>query len=381
VFLSDFYGVEKVPLEEYGERVEPFDPRNDGYAEKLRAFFVRGGRRFAFFPMKSGSPQARARLRKAAAAALEERGSAGGELRFLFPGSGGGGVFPGLVFLAAFCVFVYLTPGRGEKAAALARFPVLAALGKSGFAGFGLAALLAIFGLLVREPLKEAFASGRFRPGWGDLRETLRLFRRQCAAAGILAAFMPVIALAGGLTSLAALAGVAGFVLSLLPLAGGDFLRGRAAKVRPRFVPLLILPPKRFDFLILKPALPLAAGALAVFLFTRVLGLFSVPPPETDSLPVFDKDFLVTAADFEAHAAYQAAFAFTPLWARDEGASPSGGRESAVLPQDYLSYTLGEDGLISGAVPAAKPESEAGVFPLERLMAFLLTYSGRVAGE
>jgi len=96
---------------------------------------------------------------------------------------------------------------------------------------------------------------------------------------------------------------------------------------------------------------------------------------------VFDKDFLVTAADFEAHAAYQAAFAFTPLWARDEGASNPGGRGSAVPPYDYLSYTLGEDGLISGVAPAAKPESEAGVFPLERLMVFLLPYSGGAAGE
>jgi hypothetical protein len=55
VFLEDFGGLEQVPLDRYWERVEPFDPRNDGYAERLQSFFVFNGERRIFIGLK-GAP-------------------------------------------------------------------------------------------------------------------------------------------------------------------------------------------------------------------------------------------------------------------------------------------------------------------------------------
>jgi hypothetical protein len=53
-YLDDFGELVKVPLDEYPERLEPFDPRNDGYAERLRSFFVRDGMRRFFIPFSPG---------------------------------------------------------------------------------------------------------------------------------------------------------------------------------------------------------------------------------------------------------------------------------------------------------------------------------------
>jgi hypothetical protein len=51
VFLNSFEGMEQVPLEDYQGRLEAFDPRRDGYAEKLQRFFVRNGKRWFFIPL------------------------------------------------------------------------------------------------------------------------------------------------------------------------------------------------------------------------------------------------------------------------------------------------------------------------------------------
>jgi hypothetical protein len=51
VFLFFFGSIEQIPLDEYDKRVFPFDPRNDGYAEKLRSLFVHDGQRFVYLPL------------------------------------------------------------------------------------------------------------------------------------------------------------------------------------------------------------------------------------------------------------------------------------------------------------------------------------------
>lgn len=76
VFLNSFEDLERVPLEEYEGRLESFDPRRDGYAEKLMNFFVRHGKRWFFIPLDSGFfgplsfPDPGARLKKRVDAAL-----------------------------------------------------------------------------------------------------------------------------------------------------------------------------------------------------------------------------------------------------------------------------------------------------------------------
>ena len=53
VFLDRFGGIEQIPLDEFSMRLLPIDPRNDGYAEKLRSLFVHDGKRFIFIPVGS----------------------------------------------------------------------------------------------------------------------------------------------------------------------------------------------------------------------------------------------------------------------------------------------------------------------------------------
>lgn len=48
ILLDNFGEAERVPLDAYRSRVEPFDPRDNGYADRLRAFFVNNGSRYLF---------------------------------------------------------------------------------------------------------------------------------------------------------------------------------------------------------------------------------------------------------------------------------------------------------------------------------------------
>ena len=65
VLIDRFGSVERVPLDEYPARIMPFDPRNDGYAQKLRSLFVRDEQRFIYIPRTVG-------IESRLAAALED---------------------------------------------------------------------------------------------------------------------------------------------------------------------------------------------------------------------------------------------------------------------------------------------------------------------
>ncbi|MDR1024889.1 MAG: hypothetical protein LBL56_04120 [Treponema sp.] len=54
VLLNSFGSLERIPLDEYDERLESFDPRRDPYAAMLRNFFVRDGKRWFFIPLDRG---------------------------------------------------------------------------------------------------------------------------------------------------------------------------------------------------------------------------------------------------------------------------------------------------------------------------------------
>jgi hypothetical protein len=44
VLLNDFDRIREIPLDRYDDYVEVFDPRNDGYAARLRSFFIAEGK-------------------------------------------------------------------------------------------------------------------------------------------------------------------------------------------------------------------------------------------------------------------------------------------------------------------------------------------------
>ncbi|MCL1836463.1 MAG: hypothetical protein FWG46_02820 [Treponema sp.] len=138
-FLLDcFGGIEQIPLDEFGVRLLPFDPRNDGYAEKLRSLFIQDGRRMVYVPAGLTSP---ANTKKIAAALDGIPHTVEYETRrrpLLLP------LLLFCVFSAAFFLFRPLRSALKPNAAALLPcLPVLAPLTWWGAAGFALAALLA----------------------------------------------------------------------------------------------------------------------------------------------------------------------------------------------------------------------------------------------
>jgi len=55
VLLDEFDSIKKIPLDQYYDRVFHFDPRNDGYADKLKEIFIKDDKRFFYIPLQAGS--------------------------------------------------------------------------------------------------------------------------------------------------------------------------------------------------------------------------------------------------------------------------------------------------------------------------------------
>jgi hypothetical protein len=352
VWLDVFGSLEQVPLDGYSRRVHSFDPRNDGYAEKLRSFFVRDGKRYVFIPLERGFSSTGA-LEKRFAAAL---GDISFSLEYL-------GFAPPLrVFFALFAaaslgalVFCYAKEKRpGALAVFASGLPLLASLAFFGSPGFALAALALGFPSLLREPLGEFFRLCRL-PGIGSRERRLRFFRDVLEvhkARFFLAPLFPsaaaVLVVCTGLSPWFA---VPVCILYSAPLVCSLWIFPR------RFSPLPILIRPLPDFSFLTPALPFALAALLLVLFSP----FLPGTPAGGSAPY--RDGIITEEEYRQHLAFQSAFSRRPL-----GRSVSG----SGVP--YPAYTRGEDGLVMPAgSPAAPPSVPAGAaeFPLKGLMDFL----------
>ncbi len=59
VYIDDFEKPRSIPLKEFDKYIEPLDPRNDGYVDKLKNVFVSGGQRRFFIPLSFYSPWTR----------------------------------------------------------------------------------------------------------------------------------------------------------------------------------------------------------------------------------------------------------------------------------------------------------------------------------
>jgi hypothetical protein len=370
VYLDDFDSLRPVPLDEYRDRVEAFDPRNDGYAEKLRSFFVRGGKRYMYIPL-SGSLNSRNLAGKLAPAmgdlpgySLEILGSP----RPLFP--------QGFLFIpAAAGLLLLLRPSLP----ALSLLPLLGAAVFLGPPGFALGGVLsALFSLLV-DPLRGWFAARRYAPYGGgrdfsgrDRKPFWRRallgggnFRFRLLAGGILPAAYGLICFSGPVPPVPALVLPAAFGIVLGFSVWAESRRG-LEQGHIRFFPVLIAGSVRGP-LFPAPVLPFALGAvLSLFLSALPFGVSGVPVssgggPLQGPPPVREEDYL-------NHVAFQSSFSVTPL----------GGRAGFA----YESYYLGEDGLIAGVLedsgggPFPGPGSslrdrDVPPFPLAELTAFL----------
>jgi hypothetical protein len=370
VEIDDFGTLRKIPLDTYREEIESFDPRDDGFAGRLKAFFVRDGKRFFFIPL-AGSAAGGKKLKKSVSLAL-------GEIPFDFEILG---------YYRPFLLYLVLLVLSALAAVFFSGFPsgfvfqVFPLLGfvRGGPPALVLAALLAAFWALFRDPLNELFAASRYSrgfyaaPGVRGLGEKLKPYRLNLVLILIFLLLFGFVSVAGGLPPLPVWTGlVSSWVLSLLARAAETERQKQAVHIR--FNPVIMLPGRVKAV----PLFPLAAvfgpAVLLSLLAPRFFPSLSYPK---EAPAVSDPRFLVSPADYEDHIAFERAFSRMPLGSDSRDSRDSGN----PLEEGYFHYYLGEDGLIAGTEDERHEEGEdPPSFPLENLMEFLLQYNNS-AGE
>ncbi|MDR0374925.1 MAG: hypothetical protein LBH85_04300 [Treponema sp.] len=406
VFLDNFGEVEAIPLDAWEGRVEDFDPRRDGYAEKLKAFFVRGDKRLFFVPLSAEANKLGAR--NIQAAFVEALGDIPFSVEFL------GYDRPIAFYFALFAAASFLaTLASGLPVMTIALAPLLAGFAFIGSPGLALSAIVFIMASVITNPLRALFVARRY----GDAKETIwarltyffhpvksitlniKPMADGSARSRRLQGIKPVgIALPALL--LFSLTGMYVYIgaLNNVPLGFGGAVIGCSCIVLTlvvwaesnrggsqnhiRFTPVPIIGSIAKAPLFTRAAVPFTLAAFLALALPDTLGLASYREP-SDYL----KDQLIQASDYEAHLAFQTSFSFTPL----------GEERKAEVDNGYLQYQLGDDGLIAGAnyagyltgtpgLPKARNDSGgAGViqekndgdferfpqFPLENLVDFL----------
>jgi hypothetical protein len=341
VFLDDFEGLEMVALDDYAVRLEPYDPRDDGYAAKLRSFFAAGGKRRLFIPLADSR-----RFRSRLAAAL-------GDIPFsAFILKSPQSPLPlALLFAIAATLTLILAGGAPGS---LFLLPLWILLCREGSTGFALSAVLALLAGTLRDPALELFVSRHYT--------TSRALLKDFAVSWVLALFFIVfyilIGIFGALSPLVLCLSLAAFaVLGALTLRIELALGLKRGHVR--FVPIRISGHSRHSTPLPWLVLPFALASLGFLFLSDALN------PGTDNIQAELADWegvpLISPADYEDHIQFQRSFSYLPL---------ADGEEAG---RSYLSYELDGAGLIAGALDTAAegPVDILPPFPLTELTAFL----------
>jgi hypothetical protein len=361
--IDDFGALRKIPLDTYREEIEPFDPRDDGFAGKLRAFFVREGKRFFFIPLAEGGG-GRKKLEKILFRALEDIPfdvEFLGEYRSFLP----------YLFLQAPCALAAIFLSGFPPGFVFQLFPLLGFV-RGGPPALVLAALLACFWALFRDPLDELFAAPHRQdfyagPGLRRFGEKLYPYRLNMMLAVVFLLLFGFVGVISGLPLLPVWTGLAAsWGLCFLARAAEAERQKRAAHFR--FKPVIMLPGR----VKVAPLFPVAAVFGPAVFLSLLAPLFfpSLTSSPKEVQAVSDPRFLVSQADYEAHIAFERAFSRMPLGSNSPG-------------EGYFRYYLGDDGLIAGSEDEGYDggrEEEIPSFPLENLMEFLLQYKNS-AGE
>jgi len=378
-FLLDcFGGIEKIPLVEYPQRLFPFDPRNDGYAEKLRSLFVRDGERFVYIPLGLNNPEnLEAEIAQALAGipySLEYTQSPPPPGRDIF--------LPLIAFCLTACAFLVIPALRRRLNAGL--LPCLIALSPLAFGlapGFALVSLLAGFAALFSEPGQKGPFSQE-RQSAPLMRDLPRPFTAKWFLAVALIACYGFFSFFSGLPALYVLFVLAAFccVLAVSIRFGGGAINGGKISMtfnvnkwyprRRRFNPVDIISRKTVSYGFFPVMLPFAAMALVL----AVVGLarpqppsspvVNVSPPPAAQLPAG----MITEADFQEHYLFQSSFSLRALGKNDEDAG------KPVI----ASYELSSNGLLAPGASAVDEELQIPDFPLGDLLHGLSSAPPRV---
>ncbi|MDR0323925.1 MAG: hypothetical protein LBI12_05730 [Treponema sp.] len=342
VTFDNFGSVETIPLDEYSARIFSFDPRNDGYAEKLRNVFIQGDKRFFYIPLGAGNwntdvlDKQFKNLLGDISFSAEYYGV--GKPVFLF--------FTVYAFASfVFLFFCYLKRKTFRGTAILfSLLPVFSSLAFFAAGGIASAALLVGFFFLIREPFYELVITDSFFSK-GNAKNILYL--------PLLIAFTAALGIIVVLFKINILFILAVFVSAFFVLYFSSKIISNIHRRHKRFNPVSIIKKYKPEFAFSVFMLPFAAAAVFTVFFSplRQASFFS------------EKKFnaIINEQEYYAHLINQITFST---------------RQLGTSLNDFPEYIYDKDGL-----PVPNPDknqandsivmlSEFPSFPLKKMMDF-----------
>jgi hypothetical protein len=347
VLLDEFNAVSVIPLNEYHRRILPFDPRNDGYADKLSSFFIHDDIRRFFIPLKNTNLVT---LEKQLKNLL-------GDIPFSVSYYGIGKPYH-LYFIlfaaASACVFViFLIKKQRGQFFVLLLLPVLFSLSFFGAWGIALSTLIFGFFIFMREPLNEFFYFAGLPSG---NKKRLALFSGYVFEP--YKSYLPVI-----IIFILSFCGII-FILNMRTLFLILIITISSALYffflctiswynsnHRRFRPLHILKRKSIENEFSLYMLPfIIASIISIFLTPNIPG----NPMINDEIP-----YQIDINDYYNHLDYQMSFSV---------------RQLGSLNGSYPDFSLDNEGLPDNASPNTDEYTDASLyppFPLENLLSFI----------
>jgi hypothetical protein len=367
-FINDFSGLKRVPLDQFSDFLIETDPRNDGYAQKLRMVFVRDGRRYFYIPRRAFLSSDPSVIAQRVSYALGDTPHE--NVVFNTRPASNGLIFAAAsLFSLAFAFYVSRPFSFRRRPPALplliaALLPASALFAGLGPAGLALAAIMLAFFLTLRPPLKSFFTRPRPKRGGDFSASTLTYIKRLLSGEkkklAALFVLFAAVCITGGLDALYVLRAVLFFCLS----AAVSVRRETASRAGPghiRFFPVDIKQGANINRRLMLTALPFtlaSAAALAITLAAR--------PATAPDMSVKYGVPVISASDYEAHINFQKTFALRKL--------PRAGMEDGP----YIRFEATPGGLLApitggGPTEAMEGAGTTGIppFPLEKLVTFL----------
>ena len=370
--LDDFGSLRMVQLDTFHTEIKDIDPRDTGYAARLKDFFVHDGQRFFFIPLEAIGGNRTGNIKSKLDSVLYgipfSLAFWGHEPPFLLY----------FALIAVGCIFtLYFSQSRRLF---LYQIPVLLAMGWGGGAAALLAAILCGIWELLREPLRELSVARRYNnkrkdyagDGLRGLLERLKPFKINISLILFFLIFALIFSVTGNLSPVPMIAACLCFFL--INYFSFQIEKERASKNKHiLFTPVLLFPIRSKTFSLFPFIMPFAAVFLLAVSLPRFFPEFSPPSKNVD---LINPGYFVTSEDYYRHMAFQHSFSFRSL------NHPHSLDGHAPFNRDsYLHYYLGDDGLIAGSLGPDASLTEDHPFPLEKLMDFLLNYDNKPAAQ
>ena len=350
VMLDEFDSLRKIPLDKYSSRVFSFDPRNDGYAEKLRDVFIRDGKRFVYIPLFAGNWNSGLLDKKfkdllTGIPYTVDYYGIGRPLALFF-----------IIYAVASCFLLVMCLLKRKIHRSIVNIipmiPVISSLGFFGAAGIGCAALLFGLFILLKEPLGE-LVNPPGAPVKGFEQKLKKIYKDIVLPYRYYWLFLPLFIFAFAILVIfsplklmfliavsAASFIVFFFSLKIVSISGVE---------HKRFIPVTIKRRRFPEFVFSIYILPFVVGAFLTLIFA---------PHMSGSYDTGKFDVLINEQDYYNHLAYQVSFSTLQM-----------GTSSNAFP----SYFFDTDGLPSVSVASSNRGinfNDFPPFPLKQLMDF-----------